>query len=554
MGGIDLTLHVGSKAGRAGRGAGCLPSLSVMVCFNSSSEQHMWRHPSTLLCEGIAATTAIPVPRLGILQGHILCASNEVPLSGEFPVTVVVGSSPDSSTCPIQSDWELFGGRKMYEQAVQVLLWTGSLVKETVAITNPTVHEISVHRGHYSMLKAWNRVSIRSIEPITYAIVNLAHHGQGGRMDAIHDDNAVMDTIPYSRVFYHAHPGAIITHRGQKYRVVSMMRPPAFLAENFSSSRRSSTLAAFAKPTAVRYNTRPLSNMYITVIKRLETVEVQRRGDSALPKPNVTSKPESALEESSARYTVAGCGYVSVKRSVHGYKKLSLITRAELSRAELTLPPMEYDTLGLWFDAGAAELLPFLGDKYGRGVHALSHAMLAVAPLVCPGVCRSDIQCDHQWFEPTSVMLFDERAGGSGACQSLWNCIFKPDGIVHTAVKLLEQCAVCSRESGYDGGCPECLHDSNCIKFNMHLSRSAAITIGQWMLARIEETDLYKTNVATEGESAAKNDGTPRRSARKQALHNAKAMSYTKERQIVVGRPSWPMDGDSSQHGRREEC
>jgi DEAD/DEAH box helicase domain-containing protein len=245
---------------------------------------------------------------------------------------------------------------------------------------------------------------------------------------------------------------------------------------------------------------------------------------------------------------------VSVKRTVHGYKKLSLITRAEISRTELSLPPMEYDTFGVWLDAGAADLMPVLGDRYGPGVHALSHAILAVAPLVSPGLCRSDLQCDHSFVAPTLVMLFDERAGGSGACQCLWTTFFQANGLVEAAIKLLEECSMCGSDTSYDGGCPECLHDSNCINFNMHLSRSAAIEIGKWILRRMQHTHKYlESTVAAslQGAVTAKDDGTPRRQARKRALRNAKDMHPARNRQIVVGRPSWPLDGDDFQ-GRQE--
>lgn len=43
------------------------------------------------------------------------------------------------------------------------------------------------------------RVSLRSIEPINYSIVDMSHPRQGGRNDGVHDKAAVMDTIPYSR-------------------------------------------------------------------------------------------------------------------------------------------------------------------------------------------------------------------------------------------------------------------------------------------------------------------------------------------------------------------
>lgn len=538
VGGVDVTLHCGypssyasllQQAGRAGRGANRSSSLSIMVCFNSPEEQHIWRHPTSLLYPGISSmSSVIPYGSSGLVQGHLLCAANEVPLVGAETVRSLACCS---STIP--SDWELFGGKDMYQSAERVLVSAGSVIK--VDIPGAKGSRVPVLKAHSSMRKAWSRVSIRSIEPISYAIVNLSHPKQAGQMDAIYDEGAILDTVPYSRVFYHAHPGAIITHRGAKYKVTSMMRPPVFVESNFASVRRGMQLAAFARPTREKYITRPLSNLLITVVKQLETVQLEGKDSTTASENRGTgSAPIHCC-------TIAGCGTVSIKRTVHGYKKLSLITRAELSRTELSLPPMEYDTFGVWLDAGANQLKPELGDNYGEGVHALCHAILAVAPRMIPGLCRSDLQCDHTWLAPTLVMLFDHRPGGSGVCQSLWKHIFKPNNLIKAAIELLECCSVCSVEATYDGGCPECLHDANCIRFNMNLSRSAAIVVGKWIQERIEKTEAYK---AVDSSTTASHDdsGTPQK-ARAHALKAAKVQNTM---QVVVGRPSWPLDGAES--------
>jgi ATP-dependent helicase YprA (DUF1998 family) len=341
-----------------------------------------------------------------------------------------------------------------------------------------------------------------------------------------------------------------------------MTRPPVSVTDSFGG-RRSLNLAAFAKPSKDKYATRPLSNLDITVVKQLERAEIRapstssRNESGAGTDPNIDGPTQTLVGE--INYTFAGCGAITVKRSVHGYQKLSLITRAELSRTELSLPPLEFDTFGLWIDTEADVMTSVLGDSYGPGVHALSHALLAVAPLFAEGLVRSDLECDHSFYAPTMVMLFDERAGGSGSSERLWKSLFYPNSILEAAVELLEECSSCCWESGYDGGCPACLHASNCIKFNMHLSRSAGAVIGKRIIQRIQETDLYKqfANAASDEASAKGDEGqphstqsekpiTPRRKARSKALQSAKEMRSARDRQFVVGRPSWPLDGDET--------
>lgn len=410
--------------------------------------------------------------------------------------------------------------------------------------------------------KPWTKVSLRSIEPINYSIVDLSHPMQGGRMDGIHDQRAVLDTIPYSRVFYHAFPGAVIMHRGQRYKVQSMVRPPAF-ANNNAVYRGSCSLAAYAKPTSARYFTRPLSTLNVTVIKVMQRIDaIESSGSNSSPTTNV---PETAYPDASesdwmlTKGSLAGNGAVTVRRNVHGYKKLSPITRAELSRTEISLPPMEFDTFAIWIDAEASILGDVVQD-YGEGVHALSHALLAVAPLFVP-CTTSDINCDHRTFACTRVCLFDMRAGGAGTCAQLWKFLFVPEGLLHAAVDLMENCTQCHHDTGYEGGCPACLHFGQCLKFNQGLSRSAALTIGKRMLKRIEATDLYKRNLAQldndndgvvltkkkQGElppspSRNKEKGSPRRKSREKAMRKAMELDSARERAMVVGRPSWPMD------------
>ena len=342
------------------------------------------------------------------------------------------------------------------------------------------------------MQKAWTRVSLRSIEPVNYSIVDASHPLQGGRTDAIMDEKAVLDTIPYSRVFYHAFPGAVITHRGRRYKVLSMTRPPPF-ASSSTTYRSSCNLAAFAKPTSVRYSTRPLSTLKITVVKQMERIDCSCRPKQV----DVTVNGVTCTEVSPDFYEIesgslAGSGIVTVKRSVHGYKKLSPVTRAEISRTEISLPPMEFDTYGLWIDTEASTLASVIKD-YDEGVHALSHALLAVAPLFVP-CASSDLECDHKSFGCSRVMLFDLRAGGDGTCNQLWKHIFMPNGLIDAALDLLQNCPSCSLQSDYQGGCPACIQAGQCLKFNQDLSRSAGVTIARRMLDRIKSTDLYKEN------------------------------------------------------------
>ena len=227
LGGIDLTLHCGyptsyaslqQQAGRAGRGGARLgtQSVAIVICFNSPSEQHMWKYPKTLLAKEFASSLSIPIRR-DLVQGHLLCASEETPLTGNTPALTIYGQANHNvdRDLYLRGDRQVFG-EEVYDAALAAMNTCHSFVSET--IPDPSNHEatITIFKSRPSFRKSWSRVSIRSIEPISYSIVDLAHPSQKGQVDSIHDEDAVLDTIPYSRVFFHAHPGSIIDHRGKR--------------------------------------------------------------------------------------------------------------------------------------------------------------------------------------------------------------------------------------------------------------------------------------------------------------------------------------------------
>lgn len=563
IGGIELTLHVGypgsissilQQAGRGGRGGAGTPSLAVTVIFGSPAEQHLWKNPASLLSRGITSQRSFPM-NTGVVSGHLLCASKEFPLTGTVPATILRSSGGCDNNQPhLLSDVELFGSEEIYTEALTKLCSSGSVRKFQPAVASGGT--LQAFKASAFIEKPAMRVSIRSVEPISFSIVDISHPLQGGLTNGIHDERAVLDNLPYSRVFYHAFPGAIILHRGQKYKVISMTRPPPY--NPCSSYSRNLNLAAFAKPTNDKYMTRPLSTNTITIVKQIERVDMQSL--AATEKIEQEKSPTTILTAptpdlgDNTEGSFAGCGIITIKRSVHGFKKLSLITRAELSRHELQLPEMEYDSFGLWIDCEAEILSPFLGVKYGEGIHALSHALLAVAPLFQP-CTRSDLECDHAAYSPTRICLFDERAGGSGTTAELWKSLFMPNGLLEAAIDLLANCSSCCQEDN-DLGCPACIQSGQCLKFNQFLSRSSALIIGRRMLKRLMQSDLYK-DVANAKESvkvtSSTERGTPRKKARAKALRHAKDMASAKERLFVVGRPSWPTDEDTMPSRRQEQ-
>ena len=211
---------------------------------------------------------------------------------------------------------------------------------------------------------------------------------------------------------------------------------------------------------------------------------------------------------------------------------------------------MEYDTNAMWIDVEASTLNEYIPDL-AKGVHALSHAILCVAPLFVP-CTPSDLDCDHSHYECTRITLFDVRAGGAGTSAQLWKHFFKPQGVLEAAIELLSECPSGCDGGSYKGGCPGCIQSVPCINFHEDLCRKTGLQIAKRMLGRIKLSPLYQKNLLAM-EKEKDNEivetevfGTPRRKRRQKALTNAYNLVSARQRNVVVGRPSWATDNAHS--------
>ena len=166
IGGIELTLHCGypgslpsllQQSGRAGREGNKKASFSIVVCFNSPAEQHMWRNPAGILRKktsseiGNDALSSITI-NPGVLRGHLVCASSEFPLTGNFTVLSLARNSfaPNEMFESLLSDCQLFGSAHFYDDALQILLAKGMIQKESIAM----VHDTSINKNKSNMMDA----------------------------------------------------------------------------------------------------------------------------------------------------------------------------------------------------------------------------------------------------------------------------------------------------------------------------------------------------------------------------------------------------------------
>jgi len=176
----------------------------------------------------------------------------------------------------------------------------------------------------------------------------------------------------------------------------------------------------------------------------------------------------------------AYCGPMAVTKSVYGYRKLSKHNASliELCDAERPLPPHSYNTRGLWLDLPVQlrDALGARGHMFARGgLHAIEHAMIALAPL-CVTCDPSELgcQCTRRQGDPHAerLLLFERRAGGVGVAEQL---VDELGALLLATQQRLEHCACVE-------GCPSCVHMAGCGEYNEGLDKPAALLILRWLL------------------------------------------------------------------------
>ncbi|MDR4504065.1 MAG: DEAD/DEAH box helicase [Candidatus Scalindua sp.] len=239
------------------------------------------------------------------------------------------------------------------------------------------------------------------------------------------------------RAFTECHKGAIYLHRASQYQVDSV-----------DIERRN----ILVQRHEVSYFTRPKSE------KETEIREV------------TGSKPVGNF--------IVRKGTIKVTEIVTGYEKRSVRGQILLSRHPLDLPPLMYETVGLWIEIiQEIELsVNTMGLHFMGGIHAIEHAVISLFPLFV--LCdRNDIGGISTTFHPQvkrgAIFIYDGYPGGVGLSERGYDCI---EEILTATLKLVSSCEC-------ETGCPSCIHSPKCGSGNKPLDKGAAIEVLEQLLA-----------------------------------------------------------------------
>jgi DEAD/DEAH box helicase domain-containing protein len=255
-----------------------------------------------------------------------------------------------------------------------------------------------------------------------------------GSTYAIHDEKAgrIIGSIDGVRAFHETHTGAIYLHHAQQYLVRRL---------------EVETRRVIVEPVDVEYYTQ------VRAEKETAILEV--------------------LEERSAGPLHASLGRLKVTEQITGYEKRRLHGRDRLGIHDLTLPPLTFETVGLWLTI-PDRLLDLVQEREGHfmgGLHAAEHAMISLFPILA--LCdRGDIGGISYTLHPQvghpAIFIYDGHPGGIGLAARGFR---KLEELIGRTADLLRACPC-------DDGCPSCVQSPKCGNGNNPLDKeTAAMTL-----------------------------------------------------------------------------
>ncbi len=256
--------------------------------------------------------------------------------------------------------------------------------------------------------------------------VNL--RGAGGQYAIETTAGSIIGQIDEMRACKETHPGAVYIHRGVSYLVESLDIP----------GRR-----VRVAPGTVDHYTRARAR------KTTEILEV--------------------LGQTEVRGTPVFLGRLKVTETVTGYERRRTRGGQLLSIVPLDLPPMVFETEGLWWviPRAAQEELERRLFHFMGAIHAVEHAMIGILPLLVL-TDRNDLGGIsiplHPQVGRACVFVYDGAPGGVG----LSRLAFARAG--EALSRTLAAVAGCPCETG----CPSCVHSPKCGSGNRPIDKVAA--------------------------------------------------------------------------------
>ena len=269
---------------------------------------------------------------------------------------------------------------------------------------------------------------------------NVDLRGAGESLAILDSKGKVVGSFDGVRVYKEGYPGAIYLHRGRAYQV-----------KKLDLENRKVHVA----PMRVDYYT------------------------------HARSEKETEILEETGRRPVANFlvhqGRLKVTEIVTGYERRRLSGGDLLGVYPLDLPPLIFETHGLWIDIEDAlrQTLERSGRHFMGSIHALEHAAISMFPLFA--LCdRDDIGGIsiplHPQTGKAAVFIYDGVPGGVGLAEKGFEII---EELLERVVELLDHCAC-------EEGCPACVFSPKCGSGNKPLDKAGSLHLTRLLLGQAE--------------------------------------------------------------------
>ena len=244
-------------------------------------------------------------------------------------------------------------------------------------------------------------------------------------------DGSALGDIDYMRCFKECHPGAVYLHRGRTWLITDL-------------DLESHEVTAVRKN--VNYFTRTTGNKTTEILKTYQTADLHNFRVSF--------------------------GYLRVTDTVTGFQRRLVAGQKLISREQLDLPPLIFETEGLWLEIPENVQKRIEREQYHfmGGIHALEHGAISIFPLLV--LCdRNDVggiaHPFHEQLSKAAVFIYDGYPGGVGLARKAFE---KIEELLHLTQKAIEDCPC-------ELGCPSCVHSPKCGSGNRPIDKQSALEI-----------------------------------------------------------------------------
>jgi DEAD/DEAH box helicase domain-containing protein len=256
----------------------------------------------------------------------------------------------------------------------------------------------------------------------------------------IMNDNHLLETMERSQVYREAHEGAVLINKGETFIVNNVNLSKGFV--NVSKQ-------------VVDYHTTVLKDVDIKIKKKIDKRKINN-------------------------FSI-NFGSLEVSEDYHKYKKIHF--SKTLGTYFLNLPPLKFETKGVWFTI-PEDFKKELEEKYegddvfAGGLHGVEHAIIGLFPLhvMCDRFDIGGLSINyHEDTQEATIFIYDAYEDGIGISEKAIDVF---SDILKSTKDLLDECKC-------RDGCPSCIYSPKCGNDNKPLHKKVTRDILNYMCQEI---------------------------------------------------------------------